>query len=444
LGFEDIYFIVNRFDTLSNSDKERVKQYARMRLSEETSFGEKGIFFVSALDALNGKVNNDQALYDQSGMEAFEHAISVFLVEHKGRIKLSQPARELKRILNEEALFKIIPQQKSMLDSDLDELKERYALAKPKLENLEQKKDQMSKRISKLIEQMMPDIRRCANNYYQDLNANIAAWVNEYEIQTKVSVFRARQSADELVAEITEYLKDKIEEEQGIWLENTLQPLTEDKAKNILDSIEGNLENFFVELDRIKINIAGLESNDIKTIPLWQRIAAAGGGLLIGDIGVAALGGISGFSKDFAKGIALQVGAYIGLSIFGLLNPFTILLVIGASIIKAITGGGKNIEGNVKKAIIEETQKEIEASSFEAVESIMNDVKAKVSDIGDMVVRSMDTDIKEVKIQVDDIIRQMESGQENVDKRKARLAECEEQIKLLSTDLDNFIFQLIG
>ena len=38
--------------------------------------------------------------------------------------------------------------------------------------------------------------------------------------------------------------------------------------------------------------------------------------------------------SEFAKGIALQLGAYIGLAILGFLNPVTIIAVIAASVIR--------------------------------------------------------------------------------------------------------------
>lgn len=442
-GFEDIYFIVNRFDTLSGRDKDRVIQFAKLKLSNQTSFGEQGIFFVSALQALEGKMNNNVSLYDGSGMPEFEKTLSTFLINQKGKAKLSQPARELKRILNEEALFKVIPQQRSMLETDLVELKKRYEAAKPRLEQLNMKKEQMKSRIEILIEQMMPEIRRYINNYYADLNTNIPVWVNEYEPATKITLLHAKENASEMVAEISEHLKDKIEEEQVVWLQNTLQPLVSDKVANILSSIESNLENFFLELDAIRVNISGAGS-EVKDVPMWQRVVAIGGGLLIGDIGVAALGGINGLTKDFAKGIALQIGAYVGLALFGMLNPFTIFLVIGVSLVKALLGQKSGMTKKVKAAVIEETLQQMNASAYDSVEAIVGSVREKVTEIGDIVVSSMDTEISEVQLQVQDIITQMEQGQAEIDKRKALLASCEEQIKLLSTDLDNFIFQLIG
>ena len=442
-GFEDIYFIVNRFDALGEKDKIRTKEYAKVKLADQTSFGEKGIFFVSALNALEGKENNDMARYNSSGLPEFEKSLADFLVHQKGKMKLLQPARELKRILNEEALFKILPQQQRMLDSSLDDLKKRYEQAKPKLDQLVIKKNQMRERINLLIEQMFPEIRRYINNYFMDLNNSIPVWIKDYEPTNSISIFSVKKGANLLIGELSDFVKDQIEEEQGVWLNETLQPLISDKIKNMMTTIEGSLENFFVELDAIKINITGANTSPVNDIPLWQRVAAAGGGLLIGDIGVATLGGVTGFSKDFAKGIAIQLGAYMGLALFGLLNPVTILLVIGAAVINAILSTGNAMEKKVKDKFVEATLKQINDSSSESVEKMVEDIKIKIAELGTMVVNSMDSEINEVQVQVTDIIANMEKGQAQINIRKAELNTCEEQIKTFSTDLDNFIFQLI-
>ena len=52
-------------------------------------------------------------------------------------------------------------------------------------------------------------------------------------------------------------------------------------------------------------------------------------------------------TKDFAKGIALQLGAYFVLALVGLLNPVTIIGVMVATIIH---GGAKGVSRAEKSA----------------------------------------------------------------------------------------------
>ena len=127
-GFTDPFFIVNRFDLIPENQREGIMRFAKMKLGE---FSTNEIFYVSAQQALDGEVQGNPALYEKSQMGAFTKRLSEFLTKDKGKIKLSQPARELKRILNNEALYKVIPSQRAMLDSSLDEVRARYDAAKP-------------------------------------------------------------------------------------------------------------------------------------------------------------------------------------------------------------------------------------------------------------------------------------------------------------------------
>lgn len=444
-GFDDLFFIINRFDMLnSDKDKERTKQYAISKLSKETNLGEKGIFFTSAWNALSGKIRQDADMLTGSGFTHFEDSLSDFLTNKKGVVKLSQPAKELKRILNEEALGKYIPQQRGMLSQSLNDLKSKYQAIKPKLADLQLSKANTANRINVLIEAMMPEISRCIRSYYSDLSKRIPIWIDEFEPQTEVSInpLKIKQCASSLVTEISDYVKTQIENDQSVWSNNTLQPLLQDKVSNMQVSLEQNLESFFDDIDQIRVDLSGVETGS-PDIPIWQRVVAVGGGLLIGDFGVAAVGGITGLSKNFAKQIALQLGAYITLGMLGMLNPVTIIGVIIASITLASFSVQGQIVKKVKNEVAKNVLEQINNSQIESQDEIIKSIKKKIVIIGDLVVNSMDTEINELEKQVQSIISEMEKGQQHIDERLAILESSERKLIALNTNLDNFIFDLI-
>ena len=118
-GFDDPFIIVNKFDAIRAREKEPMRQYVRDKLD---GFTTNDFFFVSALNALDGKLDDDEDMLRSSGMIEFENALSHYLTKQKGRAKLSQPTREVKRVLKDEVLQKNIPMQRSALASSLDAL----------------------------------------------------------------------------------------------------------------------------------------------------------------------------------------------------------------------------------------------------------------------------------------------------------------------------------
>ena len=219
--------------------------------------------------------------------------------------------------------------------------------------------------------------------------------------------------------------------------------MVNDKVESLKDSLEGRLEEFFVSLDQVKVNVTGSHNIDTEDIPVWKRVVAAGGGILIGDVGVAALGATTGLSSEFAKGIALQLGAYIGLAILGILNPFTIIAVIAASVIRGGLKVSEKAVKNAKEQVAATFCEEISGKSMQLVDTVVSGATENFDKIKDIISKSMDVEIGEMQKQLEGIIRDMEQGKEVVQQKSEQLSEYEKQLKGTAENLDTFIFELL-
>ena len=72
------------------------------------------------------------------------------------------------------------------------------------------------------------------------------------------------------------------------------------------------MEEFFVSLDQVKVNVTGSHNIDTEDIPVWKRVVAAGGGILIGDVGVAALGATTDFLRNLRKALPCNLALILG------------------------------------------------------------------------------------------------------------------------------------
>ena len=215
--------------------------------------------------------------------------------------------------------------------------------------------------------------------------------------------------------------------------------------ESLKDSLEGRLNDFFVSVDQIKVGVTGSQSQNLQVeeIPVWKRVVAAGGGLLIGDIGVAALGATTGLSSEFAKGIALQLGSYIVLAVLGMLNPITIIAVIVASVVR---GGLKVAEKATEKAkaqISDSYCEGISQNSMQLVEKVLEGAMENFAKVKEIISASMDTEIEEMQRQLEGVIHDMEQGKEVVEQKAAQLDEQENRLKSSADSLDAFIFELL-
>lgn len=438
-GFEEPFIIVNKFDVIRPREKDDMRRYVHDKLDEYTS---NDFFFVSALNALDGKLDNDEALLKSSGMPEFEKALSVYLTKQKGRAKLSQPTRELKRILNEEALFKTIPMQRAVLASSLDGLKQKYEEAKPRLDMLRMKKEQMLSRLMLRIEQTKPEFRRMMSRNLVNLVDKVAAWINEFESQTKIGLIPSKEKLGSIAQEISTYVNEHIEDDQIEWRKEVLEPVISDKTDDIFGNVETDLERFFEEIDNISVNITGQEYNT-NNIPVWQRIAGIVGGLSMGDVGVAISGGINGFGKTFAKSIAIEVGALLLLEMLGFANPITVVaLLAGLFVFNRNQNEGMALR-KLKEQVQNEIVKQINDSSDDNCARLADGISGKYMEIAEQITTAMDTEISEIESQINGIIAEMEKGKENIAQRESIITCCEEKIKGLSIGLDDLIRRLM-
>ncbi len=442
-GFTDPFFIVNRFDLIPDNQREGIMRFAKMKLSK---YSTNEIFYISAQQALDGEVKGNASLYEKSQMGAFTKRLSEFLTKDKGKIKLSQPARELKRILNNEALYKIIPSQRLMLDSSLDDLKARYEKAKPQLESLKIKKEQIVSKINLKVERSKQEFRRAV--YYNTLSTceMILDWVDKYELKTKIGGFFTPNEEDvnKVVNEIAAHVQTKIEEQQNSWKKEVLIPLTQDKAQSIFESAETDLSNLLCEIDSIRLDISGnCATVPVEEVPIWERLGGAVAGFLGGGLGGAISGGINGLSKELVKSIAVNIGGLFLLSLLGCFNPFTAIALIAATVFAGLVGREEKTIKELKQKVTEELVNQISKNADAESDNIANNIAEQFSNVTSGISKALDLEINEVSTQVQGIISEMTKGQENIDSRKAVIDSCESRIKAISTNLDALTFELI-
>lgn len=439
-GFTDPFFIVNRFDWIPDNQREGVMRFAKMKLSE---FSTNEIFYVSAQQALDGETQGNAALYEKSRMGLLTNKLSEFLTKDKGKVKLSQPARELKKILNNEALYKVIPNQRAMLDSSLEEVKTRYDAAKPQLEMLRTKKEQVISELKLKIEQSKNEFKRAYNRNFLSVAEMIPGWINAFQPKNKFSAIPTKSKATVVISEITEHVAGKLEAQQKEWKKSVLQPLVEERSNYIFESKEQDLKNLFAEIDSLNMSISGQHNVNPDTVPLWQRITTALGGLLIGDLGLAISGGINGFSKDLAKVAGLEIGAGALLYFIGALNPFTLVAILLTSIITSWNTSSSTAMKRTKEMVSDQIVKQLSANADEDSSQKAEAICQKLNDIANSISTAIDAEIGQAEEQVQSIIAEMQQGQACIDARKKVINSCENKITALSTELDAFTFELI-
>ena len=437
-GFSDMFFAVNRFDLIRPKEKNEVRKFVEDKVRKYTT---NEIFCLSALQALDGKIDNDQELLEESGFMPFEKRLAEFLDKDKGKIKLAKPARELKHILANEALFKSIPSQRAQLNTNLQLLRARYEAIQPQLVQYESQKENLKRDLALKVERKENNIARAIATQFREIANLIPAWIEEFEPKTDPGLFAKRRQLDKIADEITAYVSEKIKNVFNTWNQEVLIPLVEESANEIFESTDDMVKGILNGIDSLQDQISGTQKPQ-DTSSGWVRAFGVAGMCCGFYAGASMLTGHFDF-KEVAKSLAVQVGVSSGLLLLGLANPILGIAATAGVIWDAINRGGKVAVRRVKSDLTPVIRNSVYESAPEKASEIVAKIDKEFQQSISTAVKAIDMKIDDLKSQVAAVIEEKEKGQEYADRRLAMLDSSEKELQHICNELDTFVMSLV-
>jgi GTPase SAR1 family protein len=443
-GFEETFFLVNWFDIILPRDVERVKQFFHMKLQDKSKLGKSGIFFISSYNALRGKLNSEDKLLESSGMPEFENVLSNYLITNRGKAKLLQPIRSIKSIVNRDLLEAAIPQMLGMLDVSLETLVQKIEEAKPQLESLKMQKQQVELKIERKISFMLPDIRRSISRFMNDLQAQVDIWINDYNPTNSVSIlpWKMKSSVETVSREICEHVTSKIDEYQAQWNKSTLTPLISGKMEEIKDTIEANVNDFYITLDSLSQNLTGISLHGPNQPKPLERLLAAGVGLLGGGLDNMVLGGMMGFSPAFIKGLITEIGLLLLLNLFSLLNPITLIAVVAGAILKAVFGNASSLMNSVKGEVIKQINLLLNEKNQDIQDQFVDKLSCCFDGMKSNITEGLDSEIGMLNSKINEAKKNLERGKTEVNKKRELYRACQGKLREADSQLDELLMDI--
>lgn len=450
MGHEDIFFICNRINQIRVKERESIKEHAFSKLAERTKRGKESIFFIDALGALEGRLEPDEQRLNQSGVPELEKELANFLTNQKGRLKILQPAKEVKGAIREAR--KIIPERETLLRTDIKTLEERYEAAQTPLRLLELERQQIITRVSNFIDDTKPSVHQKVQRFYQELaETKITEWMAEYEIQEPVKFLKfewVTSQIEKVVEEVKNYLANKIETEFATWQSSELQPFLNDRLQSLMLELDQRAEAFVRNVENLRVDlvVGTSASQDAITyqeakVSLLERVLATAGGFLLGNAAAGALGAAFGF-QEMAKGLIAQF-ALIGVAYaFAGFNPF---ILIPTMVIGGLVQGAWKVQSTndkIKAAVTEKFINQIRTDSYQRADELSNGVVQQIGKIKDAVDQELGQEIQNIRDQVDSILEEKQKGQENVEQKLHELASIRKNLDAIDSELDELITQV--
>lgn len=444
-GHEDIFFLCNKFDIIRRKkEKLRVKEYANKVLKSKTKFGEDGIYFLSSILALDGRIENDNELLDNSGILEFEKDLERFLTKDRGRIKLMVP---IKNILNgiDKARNEIIPNRKKMLNESIQDIEKKYEEIKPRLEDKEHHRAQIIKSIDNQFKVLENDLNfRFSSTIKEIVNDKFTDWVENYELESDFKFYKGhKKQAEKITEEITEYISKKFENAFAEEQKSSITPYIENKIEEIFEKNRYEVKSFLHDIDIIKEDMfqSEQESTEFEEIPEWQRLASAAGGLMVGGAGSALVGATMG-PKEMLKSLIPNVALGVGMVVVGIANPLILVpTLLGAGSIQGLIkqkSAKKKIKMEVVKSIKNKVKEEADNNSKEAVDKL----STKFNELRNNIDKGLKDEIVSIRKEVDTVLKEKKEREMDINKRKKELDEISNKMNEISQSMNNMLKEL--
>lgn len=437
-GHEYTIFVCNKIDIVKEKERESIKQHMNKLLQSKTKLGAKGIYYLNAEEAKDGRAENDREKYAHSGMAAFEAELDEVLAKKRGTIKLLQPARQIKTAI-EYAIATAIPNERKMLEMSTQEINQRLQRELPNLERLRQEKELITSQIENEISKICRDAELMLQQRYNSIITSLPEWVNGISCTNSVTwnPFKVKESVCVFSEELIEHLQDKLTSEQEQWQKDELEPFVTRRFQEMAQKFEATITRIFVDIEKIKLRIAGVDDSEVADG--GERIAALVAGFFGGGLTGAAVGGALGFSKEFIATIAAQIalGVILG-SVFGATNPITLVAIIVAGLI-GMGAGLTKIEEKIRTKVIGQVSDQLRTDRNESIRKAIAIIRQNLEKGSSNLSGAIDNELRSVEDLVEQIRRDKQMGEQQVRERIAKLEQNQTTFQGLLTNIKAFI-----
>ncbi len=452
-GFEDIIYICNRYDEIREKERPRIREYALSKLGPKTSLKERGIFFISAADALDGRLEKNDELIVKSGIVELEKQLFLFLVDNRGTIKTLQPARKL--LQESHVLTREIGNARKLYNENLESLRKRAREMKEEAEKEKRRILQILANMENSRMQIRDDSEKQFYDFFNyKLPEEIERSMKDYAVKSPIQFAKfegmmpvgLKKQLESVVKEVQEEIQTNIEAFQAQWQKKEFQPYMERQLKLMGDRVNDSIEEVFQAVESMRANIVGVSVDQNKIgatqqVSGLERVLAGVGGWLISGPGGAMLGGMFGY-QEMLKSILPSIGIVIAGIIVGVTNPWILIAALMAG--GTVQGWFKTMSmtKQVKNKVVDDYVKILKEKARDSSKDAATRVYSETAKISDLVEKGLRAEIQSVLDMADNAIREHELGESDKKQKQLALDRSEEDLIQMRTQLDELIMEV--
>ncbi len=379
-----LIFLVNKIDIVRRAaDRERVVEGIREKIQTsvmekmESIYGKDSreyaeaklkigsirVYPISALDALDGKLEGDTKLIEQSGTQKFEEVLTHMLTEERGALELGSPLSIIQRTSSE--LVQAVVSRKSALALNAEEFGHCQQEALEQIQELRQRKKSERKRLQNGAADVRRQLEGEVLQFYPQLEKELKEEVERVAGSLDLKALTTKEGQEAAGEQLQKAVSNKMEASMAILAEKLQM-----RMETIIGQEALRLGEFINDVSRrindLQLNISGKSRGFDKTELLAYGIDTLFGGLGIGGI-------VSGYKNAGVKGaISGGVVSWVATYSMAVMLASMSVAALPLIVISCISGGlaGRTLTGVFFSKDI--GKKELEAMKSSMMENIRN------------------------------------------------------------------------
>ncbi len=415
-----ILFAINRIDLLNNDrEREKVRKSALSHSLLQATYGQDGIFFTSAQNALDARVADDSEKLGQSGLPDLEDKIARVFEEDRAKIKLSS----IKSVCEDLEIFaeRTLPDLQKQLDADLLSLKNDFMARQKEFHDLDNKIDKMQDKVVKCLNSFTKDFEIRSENFFRQFAGAPLEQIAEAADVSSISLLRNKEDTRRVCEELGIAVEEGVQDALLDWLARDGTRIYVRYLQEIGEAINTDLRDFSRQLSNLRqgLSLANLNirSDALDVNPGIFLDELGNVGMAVGGIGA----GLVFVGERFLPAL---IGGPWG---WGLMIAAT----VGSIIWAAITGNNK-ARARVKELFVREVRKKLDEEIPAITGFLVKEVTERMRQEIEPLFSVLNKQIADAKRPVEGAISFLEANRNDLGAKKIQLEDFIKKFEALN------------
>lgn len=389
---------------------------------------ERRVFEISALQALRARLAGRPL--EGTGFARFTEALGAFLVNERGaaELGLGRTAARAAALHVRRAVETRIP----LLYLPAEELEARIAAVEPEFHKLEEIRDRLLSVIETVRRRLNGELSADFHAYLTRLTDTFEEDFTRYDPGLKFMEFLRRKERERFAAGLEaafgRYLNDRVSE----WSRSA-----EGRVRQELDSISATASAYALSYSEVTHTIAAelvggravssAAAEELGDAPVWQRVLAGAGAVLVGDFagGLLAGSGVFNWKRIVANVAGVAAAAVAAAIIFGV-----VLTPLGVAILGLLMGVGQAERARRKmlRVMREELGKSLPALADQGRMLVERQVDSYFERYHSEVGASVNDDIAARRVELENLVARKRESEVDVRAESERLRALERAV----------------